>query len=187
LYLASFPGDPDQIMKARRRLVPARRYAPTPRVHVMAYYTKVLQPDEQVKYVGKLHWTIYRNAIALGVLTIIVAFLSLSLPDNQRWIVLAGAGILAVLAIVSFLGAWFVRTSTEIVVTDKRIIHKVGWIARRTEEINITKVETVDVAQGVMGRIFDFGTVLIKGIGGSWEPLRRVASPLQLRNAIIVG
>ncbi len=153
----------------------------------MAYYTKVLQPDEQVKYVGKLHWTIYRNAIALGVLTIIVAFFSLSLPDNQRWIVLAGAGVLAVLAIVSFLGAWFVRTSTEIVVTDKRIIHKVGWIARRTEEINITKVETVDVAQGVMGRIFDFGTVLIKGIGGSWEPLRRVASPLQLRNAIIVG
>ena len=81
----------------------------------MAYYTKVLQPDEQVKYVGKLHWTIYRNAIALGVLTIIVAFFSLSLPDNQRWIVLAGAGVLAVLAIVSFLGAWFVRTSTEIV------------------------------------------------------------------------
>jgi uncharacterized membrane protein YdbT with pleckstrin-like domain len=91
------------------------------------------------------------------------------------------------LALVAFLGAWFVRVSTEIVVTDKRIIHKVGWIARRTEEINITKVETVDVAQGIVGRIFDFGTVLIKGIGGSWEPLRRVASPLQLRNAIIVG
>ncbi len=89
--------------------------------------------------------------------------------------------------VVSFLSAWFVRVTTEIVVTDKRIIHKVGWIARRTEEINITKVETVDVAQGIVGRIFDFGTVLIKGIGGSWEPLRRVASPLQLRNAIIVG
>jgi membrane protein YdbS with pleckstrin-like domain len=174
-------------MNARRRIVPAMRYAPTPKVHAMTYYTKVLQPDEQVKFVGKLHWTIYRNAIALGTLAIIVALFSAYLSDNQRWVVLAGAGILAILAIVSFLGAWFVRTSTEIVVTDKRIIHKVGWIARRTEEINITKVETVDVAQGVLGRIFDFGTVLIKGIGGSWEPLRRVASPLRLRNAIIVG
>jgi uncharacterized membrane protein YdbT with pleckstrin-like domain len=153
----------------------------------MSYYTKVLQPDEQVKYVGKLHWTIYRNAIVLGVLAVLVAGFAMSLADDPRSLVLAGAGILAILALVSFLGAWFVRVSTEIVVTDKRIIHKVGWIARRTEEINITKVETVDVAQGIGGRIFDFGTVLIKGIGGSWEPLRRVASPLQLRNAIIVG
>jgi uncharacterized membrane protein YdbT with pleckstrin-like domain len=153
----------------------------------MSYYTKVLQPDEQVKYVGKLHWTIYRNAIVLGVLAVLVAGFAMSLADDPRSLVLAGAGILAILALVSFLGAWFVRVSTEIVVTDKRIIHKVGWIARRTEEINITKVETVDVAQGIGGRIFDFGTVLIKGIGGNWEPLRRVASPLQLRNAIIVG
>jgi uncharacterized membrane protein YdbT with pleckstrin-like domain len=153
----------------------------------MSYYTKVLQPDEQVKYIGKLHWTIYRNSILLGISMLIVAGFSISLPDNQRSVALVVAAILAVLAIISFLGAWFVRASTEIVVTDKRIIHKVGWIARRTEEINITKVETVDVAQGVTGRILDFGTVLIKGIGGSWEPLRRVASPLQLRNAIIVG
>jgi uncharacterized membrane protein YdbT with pleckstrin-like domain len=153
----------------------------------MTYYTKVLQPDERVKYVGKLHWTIYRNSIALGILTVIAACFSISLSGPQASIALAGIAILAILTIVSFLGSWFLRVTTEIVVTDKRIIHKVGWIARRTEEINISKVETVDVAQGIPGRILDFGTVLIRGIGGSWEPLRRVASPLKLRNAIIVG
>jgi uncharacterized membrane protein YdbT with pleckstrin-like domain len=153
----------------------------------MSYYAKVLQPDETVKYVGKLHWTIYRNSIVLGILAVAVAIFGLSLSENQRFIVLIGAGILAVLAVLSFLGSWFVRVTTEIVVTDKRVIHKTGWIARRTEEINITKVETVDVTQGVSDRIVDSGTVLIRGIGGSWEPLRRVASPLQLRNAIIVG
>jgi len=153
----------------------------------MSYYAKVLQPDEKVKYVGTLHWTIYRNSIVLGILTVIVAVFGLSLAENERTIVLGGAGILALLAILSFLGSWFVRVTTEIVVTDKRIIHKTGWIARRTEEINISKVETVDVTQGVADRIVDSGTVLIRGIGGSWEPLRRVASPLQLRNAIIVG
>jgi uncharacterized membrane protein YdbT with pleckstrin-like domain len=158
-----------------------------PEAQPMSYYTKVLQPDEQVRYVGRLHWTIYRNAILFGILALIVAGFAMSLSDNPRTLTLTVGGILAIFALLSFLGTWFVRTSTEIVVTDKRIIHKVGWISRRTEEINITKVETVDVAQGIVGRIFDFGTVLIRGIGGSWEPLRRVASPLQLRNAIIVG
>jgi uncharacterized membrane protein YdbT with pleckstrin-like domain len=153
----------------------------------MTYYTKVLQPDESVKYVGTLHWTIYKNSILLGMLTIIVAVASLDVADDYRLVTLSASGIVAFLTIVSFLRAWFVRVTTEIVVTDKRVIHKVGWIARRTEEINVSKVETVDVSQGVPGRILDFGTVLIRGIGGSWEPLRRVAEPLKLRNAIIVG
>jgi uncharacterized membrane protein YdbT with pleckstrin-like domain len=153
----------------------------------MTYYTKVLQPDESVKYVGTLHWTIYKNSILLGMLTIIVAVASLNVTDDYRLITLSASGIVAFLTIVSFLRAWFVRVTTEIVVTDKRVIHKVGWIARRTEEINVSKVETVDVSQGIPGRILDFGTVLIRGIGGSWEPLRRVAEPLKLRNAIIVG
>jgi uncharacterized membrane protein YdbT with pleckstrin-like domain len=158
-----------------------------PEVWKMAYYRKVLQADETVKYVGKLHWMIYRNAILLGVATMIVAVVSLFQQDNARSLILLAAGLLAVVTIVSFLGSWFVRATTEIVVTDKRIIHKVGWIARRTEEMNITKVETVDVTQGVSDRVFDSGTVLIRGIGGSWEPLRRIASPLRLRNAIVVG
>jgi hypothetical protein len=153
----------------------------------MTYYTKVIQPDESVKYVGKLHWTIYRNSILLGVLTVVLAISGLNVTDDYRLGMLSASGIVACLTIVSFLRSWFVRVTTEIVVTDKRVIHKVGWIARRTEEINVSKVETVDVAQGIPGRILDFGTVLIRGIGGSWEPLRRVAEPLKLRNAIIVG
>ena len=153
----------------------------------MAYYTKVLQPDETVKFVGKLHWTIYRHAISLGILTLIVAGLSLNLAGDQRLLPLAGAALLALLTIVSFLRSWFRRVTTEIVVTDKRVIHKVGWIARHTEEINVTKVETVDVTQGIAGRLLGSGTVLIRGIGGSWEPLRNVDSLLQLRNTIIVG
>ena len=153
----------------------------------MAYYTKVLQPNENVKYVGGLHWTIYRDAIFFCILAVVSLIFYFKLSDDQAFIALVGAAFFLLLAVVAFARSWFIRVTTEIVVTDKRIIHKVGWIARRTEEINITKVETVDVSQGITGRIFNFGTVLIRGIGGSWEPLRRVASPLDLRNAIIVG
>jgi membrane protein YdbS with pleckstrin-like domain len=95
--------------------------------------------------------------------------------------------ILLLLSVMSFIPPWFRRATTEIVVTDKRIIHKVGWIASRTEEMNMTKVETVDVRQGVGGRMLGFDTVLIIGIGSSWEPLAFVSSPLELRNAIMVG
>ena len=153
----------------------------------MAYYTKVLQPDEKVKFVGDLHWTIYRDAILFGALAVVSLIAHLRLSADQAFIASIVAALFLLLAVVFFIRSWFIRATTEIVVTDKRIIHKVGWIARRTEEINITKVETVDVSQGISGRIFGFGTVLIRGIGGSWEPLRRVGSPLALRNAIIVG
>ncbi len=153
----------------------------------MAYYTKVLQPDETVRYVGGLHWIIYRNAILFGILALIAGVLSLTQQANQPPIALVAFGVFLLLALISFVRSWLIKVGTEIVVTDKRIIHKVGLIARRTEEMNVTKVETVDVSQGIAGRILGFGTVLIRGIGSSWEPLRHVAAPLALRNAIIVG
>jgi len=150
----------------------------------MAYYKKVLQPDETVKYVGKLHWVVYRHAIVLAILAAVPAIVTSGQPQQLGSILMT---VLLVLAAVSFFSSWFIRVTTEIVVTNMRIIHKVGWISRRTQEMNITKVETVDVNQGVMGRMLGFGEVLIKGIGGSWEPLRWIASPLNLRNAVMVG
>jgi uncharacterized membrane protein YdbT with pleckstrin-like domain len=153
----------------------------------MSYYKQVLQAGETVRFVGKLHWFIYKNAIILLLLTPISLYLLSAVPGNLQYARPFALFIFPVLALFSFLRAWFVQITTEIVVTDKRVIHKVGWISRRTEEINISKVETVDVVQGISGRIFGFGSVLIKGIGGSWEPLSHIASPLLLRNAIIVG
>jgi uncharacterized membrane protein YdbT with pleckstrin-like domain len=153
----------------------------------MTYYTKVLRPDEAVTYVGKLHWTVYRHAILFGILTIIVAAVGYNQEQEYRFVAVAAAGVMALLTVISAVRSWFIRVTTEIVVTDRRVIHKVGWISRHTEEINVSKVETVDVSQGILERLLDSGTVMIRGIGGSWEPLRRVASPLKLRNAIIVG
>jgi uncharacterized membrane protein YdbT with pleckstrin-like domain len=156
------------------------------RIAKMAYYKKVLQPDERVRYIGGLHWMMYKNAIMFSVCMILIGFFTLvysGVSNGQPLLLL----VPLVLAVISFIPPWFRRVTTEIVVTDKRIIHKVGWIARRTEEMNMTKVETVDVRQGIFGRLFGFGTVLIIGIGSSWEPLAFVKSPLELRNAIMVG
>jgi uncharacterized membrane protein YdbT with pleckstrin-like domain len=162
----------------------------------MAYYTKVLQPDETVKFIGRLHWIMYSNAILLLVCAVAAAIFSMTLQDNQQILGLVVAGIFLLLAIVTFLGHLFQQWTTEIVVTDKRIIHKHGFIRRSTEEMNISKVESVDVQQSVLGRLLDYGTVMAKGTGQTKEFLEssgrsarpaRIASPLELRNAIIVG
>ncbi|MBV8165774.1 MAG: PH domain-containing protein [Alphaproteobacteria bacterium] len=151
----------------------------------MAYYKKVLQADESVKTLGQLHWIIHIKALlAAGAGLIALGFLGH--PSLAPYAPVAAAACF-VAALLFFIATWIRRVTTEIVVTDRRIIYKRGLIARRTEEMNITKVETVDVDQSILGRILGYGTILIRGTGGGFEPLTLVASPLTIRNAIIVG
>jgi uncharacterized membrane protein YdbT with pleckstrin-like domain len=153
----------------------------------MAYYKKVLQADETVKYLGGLHWIVYGYSIFFGLCAVAAGVLFFEANDDQRPLVQGIVAIFGLIALLFFLRSWFKRVGTEIVVTDKRIIHKRGLIARHTEEMNITKVETVDVEQTISGRVFGYGTVLIRGVGSSWEPLNVVSSPISLRNSIMVG
>jgi hypothetical protein len=59
--------------------------------------------------------------------------------------------------------------------------------SRHTVEMNVSKIETVDVEQGLAARIWDYGTVLIRGTGSGFEPLIGVGAPLSIRNAIVAG
>jgi uncharacterized membrane protein YdbT with pleckstrin-like domain len=95
--------------------------------------------------------------------------------------------LMFIIAALFFFRTWFRRRSTEIAVTDRRIIYKRGWISRHTEEMNISKVETVDVDQSILGRLLGYGTIRIKGIGGSWEPLYYIAAPIRIRSQITAG
>ncbi len=152
----------------------------------MKYYERIIQPEESVRLLGRLHWTVYVR----GWLLIVAALAAVIVPGRDPSFETAGlvvAGVLLLLGVIVLLRAWIIRATTEIVITDKRIIHKVGLLARHTEEMNLSKVETVDVDQGLGGRIMGYGSVVIRGTGGSWEPLRGVASPLAVRNAIMVG
>jgi uncharacterized membrane protein YdbT with pleckstrin-like domain len=80
--------------------------------------------------------------------------------------------------------AWFRRWTTEIDVTDRRIVFKRGYIRRHTVEMNMDKVESVDVDQSILGRIFDFGDIVVRGTGHGIEPLHNVQAPLQFRNYV---
>jgi len=154
----------------------------------MAYYTKVLQPDEHVVAVGRLHWSIYWPALLILLLAIgtLVGSFQLAEPEWSRYARIA-AGAVTALGLLVFLDASIRRQATEIVVTDRRVIFKRGILARHTVEMNLSKIETVDVEQGLGARLLGYGTVLIHGSGSGIEPLRRVGHPLAIRNAIVVG
>jgi uncharacterized membrane protein YdbT with pleckstrin-like domain len=80
--------------------------------------------------------------------------------------------------------AWFIRWMTEIAVTDRRVIYARGFIQRHSIEVHMDKIESVDVDQSVLGRLFDYGDVTIHGTGTTLEPLRDVDRPIAFRNQV---
>ena len=102
---------------------------------------------------------------------------------------LIGAGVLLLPAYgvgLIFLVVAYVRyKSVELAVTTKRVIVKHGFVRRQTIEMNLSKVESVQVEQGVIGRLFNFGTLIVSGTGASHAPLAGIADPIGFRKAFI--
>jgi uncharacterized membrane protein YdbT with pleckstrin-like domain len=151
------------------------------------YIEQILQPGERRLYSGKLHWILYLP----GVLLLIAALLFLIVAANADpyngwprlfWLIVA---LLCGLGSAYYLfWAWFEKWTTEIEVTDRRIVYKEGFIRRTTVEMHMDKVESVDVYQSILGRVLDYGRVTIRGTGEGLQPLSKVAAPLELRNHI---
>jgi uncharacterized membrane protein YdbT with pleckstrin-like domain len=73
------------------------------------------------------------------------------------------------------------RATDEFTITNKRVVIKTGLVSRKTVELNLTKIESVNVDQTIMGRIFGFGTITIIGIGGTREAFVNIRKPLEFR------
>jgi len=150
----------------------------------MSYIQKVLQPGETLIYRTRLHWLIYvRAIILLGFAVAAVAAGYYAGTDFLDAGLIAGAFFLF-LALISAIHGAIKRASTELAVTDHRVIFKRGIVSRYTIEMARSKVESVDVVQSIGGRIFNYGTILVRGTGGSLEPFRNIEDPLRLRSAI---
>jgi uncharacterized membrane protein YdbT with pleckstrin-like domain len=143
----------------------------------MSYTKSVLQPDEQIVILGRLHWIVYYRAIWYLIVGFSLLLLEHKYLDEEP-VILLTAGVFGALALVSAIHAWFVRWITEIAITDRRVIYKRGFINRHTVETNMDKVATVDVDQSVLGRLLNYGTVTAKGTSLTFEPLRRVVRRL---------
>lgn len=152
----------------------------------MSYVAKVLNPGERIIAIGTMHWIIYTRAALFAIAGIIVLAFGNGLgPDAGVYIAAAGLVIIAFSLLMAF-GSWFEAWTTEIAVTNRRVIQKKGFIRRSTSEMNMDKVESVIVDQSLFGRLFDYGSVVVRGTGAGMEGLKFIAKPLSLRSAIVV-
>jgi uncharacterized membrane protein YdbT with pleckstrin-like domain len=152
----------------------------------LSYFDRVVKPDETVLIRTGLHWVIYLAALPplLAAIVLALAPVVRPMPPAYATALYVAASFFAAMALVTFLGRLITSLSTEFGVTTHRVIVKRGLISLHTVEMNVDKVESVDVDQSLIGRMLGFGTVTIHGIGARWDPIPQIADPVQFRNAI---
>jgi uncharacterized membrane protein YdbT with pleckstrin-like domain len=152
----------------RRRTDPAE-------AGVVSYIDENLLPDEHVVYRAKLHWIIFARAILVLVVGLVLVFV----PRIGQ----AGLVVL-LLGVVMLVPPFVAYRTTELGVTNKRVIVKTGLVRRRTLELLLRQVEAILVDQSLLGRLFGFGSITLTGTGGVREIFHRVRDPLELRRRI---
>ena len=102
---------------------------------------------------------------------------------SQPALVLLGIVLLPAFGVglILLLWAWFICRTTELAITNRRIVSKSGIIKRTTIELRLDKIESIKVDQGIMGRILNFGSITISGTGGDQTPIERIADPLRFQ------
>ncbi len=128
-----------------------------------SYIEGALIKDEKVIYTGHVSLWSLAPLIVLGLLTVALYGLGLIF-----WII-----------------AFIRYKTTELAFTNKRVIAKFGFISRQTIELNISKVESIQVNQGILGRIFNYGTLVISGAGNPQAPIPGISDPMSFRRAFM--
>ena len=149
-----------------------------------SYVESVLAAGENIVYRARIsRWKFFLYYL-VGILALAAgpAGLIITGDRSQRAFILAGIAVLVGLVVI--LAAVIRRNTTELVLTNRRIITKRGLISRDTVEMNLSKVESLHVNQSLMGRLLDYGDVSVVGTGASLEPLRGIGRPLELRKRL---
>lgn len=176
----------------------------------MLYVQQSLGPDEQLYYIGHFHWIYDVKSICSIVFGLILAVMivggTIWLQNNVALPFLpppapAGASVLeqvrtvpAAVKLLSFLMFVFgllryahlmvTKVTTEIAITNTRLIYKRGLVARYVGEMSIDRIESVNVLQSFWGRILDYGQLAIRGMGVGEVILPPIAQPINFRKAI---
>ena len=149
------------------------------------YIDNILQPGEKVLYSTNAHWIFYLPAIVAWIVALFLLLLSRqTTTEGIVLLCLSAAAVVAIVALYWTVKAWFHRWTTETDITNMRVVHKTGFINRKTFEMSLDKVESVDVNQSILGRILNYGNVTIRGVGEGTETIDTIASPLDFRNHI---
>ncbi len=148
----------------------------------MGYIEDNLIPGERVLLRSSPHWVLFVMPLATMVLGIAVIAASLAWESMSftrcLGVVLFLSGTIGIGPIV------VAYLTTEFALTDLRIIAKAGLLSRRSLELQLAKVESIQVTQPLAGRIFDYGTVTVVGTGGTKQAFKFIGHPHELRREV---
>lgn len=158
----------------------------------MTYIQKTLIAGETVLYRAHLHWVVLLGHVLLGgiVGALGLALLTGTLVTTGHRLgsggtaAVIGGAVLLIAGIAVIVTGVLKRRATEIAVTNKRVLIKTGFFRRKTIEIFLSKIESVVVDESFMGKTLGFGTVTVRGTGGTPEQFERIAAPLEFRRQV---
>ncbi len=137
----------------------------------MNYVESVLMPGEKIIEKAQIHWFIF----VVDVMILIIGLWSAHIQFLLAAVIVVMGLYLTARDIIYYL-------ATELALTNKRVIAKFGWVQRNTVELSLSRVESLTVNQSIFGRMFNFGTLTINGIGGIQTPIPLIADPLKFRS-----
>jgi len=147
----------------------------------MSYVAKNLVAGESLVYETGVHWSVLVWPVLIAIVVGAGAFACFL--EKQSDFLYAGAALAVVAAAIVAVAA-LRRSATEIAVTNRRVIIKTGWAHRRSVEIMLPKVESIGITEPFMGRVLGYGTVVVRGTGGTPEPFDRIAHPSEFRKHV---
>ena len=159
----------------------------------MSYVESNLVPGETVIYETRLHWIVMLWHIVMGclllglpgALLLYYAALSETGIESKTLHVMEGGGVaLLVFGAIVILMGMIRRNATEMAVTNRRVVIKTGMASRKTIEMLLGKVESIEVSETAVGRMLGYGTIVVIGTGGTPEPFHKVAHPLEFRSQV---
>lgn len=166
----------------------------------MSYVKDNLMPNEKILYTARVHPAIFLPSFFTFLITIVIFIYGVSnstivsevgsptpqVNSNNLMgsMMLCFFVFLLLYSVLLGLQAFIVSFTTEFAITNRRIIAKTGFIRRHTLEMLITKVESVSVNQNILGRLMNFGTVIVTGTGGTREGFRAIGNPIKVRKNI---
>lgn len=148
----------------------------------MSYVRRNLIAGETLIYTTGVHWSVLFWPV------ILVLILTGGGIACFVWGTFAGkieiGTLLIGFALIYLLFAVMKRNSTEIAVTNRRVIIKTGMASRRSLEIMLQKVESIGISETFWGRCLGYGSVMIHGTGGTPEPFHKIAHPSEFRKHV---
>lgn len=158
----------------------------------MSYVDSNLIAGEVVIYKTRLHWTVMLGHIFAacllfylpGLLLLYYAYTHGDTDVNWLHIIEGGGAALLVCGFIAIIMGNVRRNATEMAVTNRRVVIKTGLVGRRTVELMLNKVESIEVKETAFGRMLGYGTIVVIGTGGTPEPFYKVAHPLQFRSQV---